>query len=41
MVKVYALIGVGQKDSARVLVEKLAADNPTIARYRALADSLK
>jgi len=41
LVQVYALAALGQKDSARAVVERLAADNPTIARYRALADSLR
>lgn len=41
LIEVYALAALGQKDSARAIVEQLAASNPTIARYRTLADSLK
>ena len=41
LVRAYAFLALGQKDSARAIVEKLAADNPTDARYRALLDSLR
>lgn len=41
LIEVYALAALGQKDSARAIVEQLAAANPGIARYRTLADSLK
>jgi uncharacterized membrane protein len=41
LVRAYAFLGLGQKDSARAVVERLAAENPTNARYRALADSIR
>lgn len=41
LVRVYAFLGLGLKDSALAVVERLAAENPTIPRLRTLADSLK
>lgn len=41
LVRAYAFLALGQKDSARAIVEKLAAENPANARYRTLADSLR
>jgi uncharacterized membrane protein len=41
LIRAYAFLGLGQKDSARAVVERLAAENPANTRYRALADSLK
>jgi len=41
LVRAYAFLALGEKDSARVVVERLAAENPTIARYRTLLDSIK
>lgn len=41
LARAYAFLALGQKDSARAVVEKLAADNPANARYRALLDSLR
>ena len=41
LVRAYAFLALGQKDSARAIVERLATENPNNARYRALADSLK
>lgn len=41
LIRAYAFLGLGQKDSARAIVEQLATENPTNARFRALADSLK
>ena len=41
LVRAYAFLALGQKDSARAVVEKLASDNPTNARYRTLLDSLR
>ena len=41
LVRAYAFLALGQRDSARAVVERLAAENPANARYRALADSLK
>lgn len=41
LVQVYALAALGQRDSARAVAERLATENPTITRYRALADSLR
>jgi uncharacterized membrane protein len=41
LVRVYAFLALGEKDSARAVVERLAAENPANARYRALADSIK
>lgn len=41
LIRAYAFLALGQKDSARVVVEQLATENPTNARYRTLADSLK
>ena len=39
--RAYAFLALGQKDSARVIVERLATENPANARYRTLLDSLK
>lgn len=41
LIRAYAFLALGQKDSARAVVEQLATENPTNARYRTLADSLK
>jgi len=41
LIRAYAFLGLGQKDSARAVVERLAAENPANARYKALADSLR
>ncbi len=41
LVRAYAFLALGQKDSARAVVERLASENPTNARYRTLLDSLK
>ena len=41
LLRAYAMLDLGMKDSARAIVEKLATDNPASTRYRALADSLK
>jgi uncharacterized membrane protein len=41
LVRAYAFLALGQKDSARAVVERLASENPANARYRALLDSLK
>ena len=41
LIRAYAFLALGQKDSARAVVERLAAENPANARYRTLADSLK
>ena len=41
LIRAYAFLGLGQKDSARAVVERLASENPTSVRYRTLADSLK
>jgi hypothetical protein len=39
--RVYALLGSGMKDSARSVLQRLAAENPAIARYRTLLDSIR
>jgi uncharacterized membrane protein len=39
--RVYAFLALGQVDSARAVIGRLAADNPTNARIKALADSIK
>jgi len=41
LLRAYAFLALGQKDSARAIVGKLASENPTNARYRTLADSIK
>jgi predicted Zn-dependent protease len=41
LLRAYAFLALGQKDSARAVVERLALENPANARYRTLADSLK
>ena len=41
LLRAYAFLAMGQKDSARAVVERLAAENPANARYRALADLIK
>jgi uncharacterized membrane protein len=41
LLRVYAFLALGQRDSAQAVVGRLAAENPTNARYRALADSIK
>ena len=41
LVRAYAFLALGQKDSARAIVERLASENPANARYRTLLDSLK
>lgn len=41
LVRAYAFLALGEKDSARAVVGRLAAENPANARYRALADSIK
>ena len=41
LVRAYAFLALGFKDSARAVVEKLASDNPTNVRYRTLLDSLR
>lgn len=41
LVRAYAFLALGQKDSARAVVQRLATENPTNARYRTLLDSLK
>jgi len=41
LVRAYAFLALGQHDSARAVVERLALENPANARYRTLADSLK
>jgi uncharacterized membrane protein len=39
--RVYALLAAQRKDSARTVLEQLSKDNPTIARYKTLLDSIK
>ena len=41
LLRAYAFLALEQKDSARAVVERLATENPTNARYRTLLDSLK
>jgi len=41
LLRAYAFLALGQKDSARAIVGKLASENPANARYRTLADSIK
>ena len=41
LVRAYAFLALGQKDSAWAVVERLASENPANARYRTLLDSLK
>jgi uncharacterized membrane protein len=41
LTRAYAFLALGQTDSARAVVARLAAENPANARYRALADSIK
>jgi hypothetical protein len=41
LIKVYALLGAGQQDSARAVLSRLAEANPANARYRILLDSVK
>jgi uncharacterized membrane protein len=41
LLRAYAFLSLGQKDSARAVVERLASENPANARYRTLLDSLK
>jgi uncharacterized membrane protein len=41
LMRAYAFLALGQKDSARAIVERLASENPANARYRTLLDSLK
>ena len=41
LVRAYTFLALGEKDSARAVVGRLASENPTNARYRALLDSLK
>lgn len=41
VVRVYALLALGQIDSAKSLAERLATENPTVPRYRTLADSIR
>lgn len=41
LVRAYSFLALGQKDSARAVVERLAAENPANARYKALLDSLR
>lgn len=41
LLRAYAFLGLGEMDSARAVVGRLAAENPANARYRALADSIK
>ncbi len=40
LTRVYALLGAGRTDSARMIVERLATENPNVARYKALLDSI-
>ncbi len=40
LTRVYALLGAGRTDTARMVVERLAAENPNVARYKALLDSI-
>ena len=41
LVRAYAFLALGQKDSARAVVERLASENPANARFRTLADSIR
>ncbi len=41
LLRAYAFLALGQKDSARAIVERLASENPASARYRTLLDSLR
>ena len=41
LLRAYAFLALGQKDSARAIVEKLASENPANARYKTLLDSLR
>lgn len=41
LARAYAFLALGEKDSARAIVGRLASENPANARYRALLDSLR
>lgn len=41
MTRVYSFLALDQRDSARAIVERLANENPAIARYKTLLDSLR
>jgi uncharacterized membrane protein len=41
LMRAYAFLAIGEKDSARAVVDHLVAESPANARYRALADSIK
>jgi uncharacterized membrane protein len=41
LIKVYALLGADQRDSARAVLSRLAEANPASARYRSLLDSIR
>lgn len=41
LLRVYAFLALGQKDSAQAVLGRLVSENPANTRYRALADSIK